>query len=130
MFLQSVNNIAMESALNAIWKRSQLIAGNIANEDTPGYKAKRLGFESLLANELDQISRDRKIGRREAVNRLSDLEPVVYEQTNTIARADGNNVDVLAEQAEYSRVQLQFQALSQRVSSYYTTLQYAISGGR
>ena len=131
MFLQSVNTAAMEKALSALWERNQLIQTNIANEDTPGYKAKRLSFETALQTELEQLDRSkRRTTRREAVERIDGLRPVVYSQLDTITRADGNNVDILAEQIELSRLQFQYQALTQKVSGYYSTLRNAITGGR
>lgn len=130
MFLQSVSTAAMEKALSATWQKKQLIDTNLANEDTPGYKAKRLHFEALLQNEMDNMSRSRSLSRRDGVERIAGVTPRVYQQIGTMARADGNNVDKLAEQTELARVQLQYQALAQKVSGYYSTLKYAISGGR
>lgn len=131
MFLQSVSDAAMEKSLSALWQRAQLITHNIANEDTPGYKAKRLSFEQTLSAEIRAVRNARGTqGREQAIQRLNNVAPRVYEDTGTIGRADGNNVDVTAEQIEMARVQLQYQALSQKLSGRYSTLKYAISGGR
>lgn len=131
LFGQSISNAALQKALSATWERAQLIGTNIANEDTPGYKAKRLRFEAALNNELNNV-RNAKSGaeRQRGVRQIENVRPEIFEDSSTIGRADGNNVDIVNEQIEFSRVMLQYQVLSQKVSSYYTNLKYAISGGR
>lgn len=130
MFLKSAASTAMEKALSGTWQRAQIINHNIANEDTPGYKAKRVAFENVLQNEIQSQRNMRNLSKRDAVSRLEKLTPTVYADESTIGRADGNNVDINAEQIELARVQMQYQALTQRVMGYYSTLKYAISGGR
>lgn len=135
MFLRSLNTAAMEKALDATWQRMQTVNTNIANEDTPGYKTKRLAFEDILDNELKSVERMRSsrlngggLSRREAVGRIDNVRPVEYQQLDTVTRADENNVDILAEQAELTRLQYQYQALTQKVSGYYANLKFAITG--
>lgn len=130
MFMQSLTNAALEEAMSGVWQRRNVIAHNISNEDTPGYKAKRLEFESLLENEIRNVRSNRSLTRAEGIEQLRAVQPYLYEDRSTIGRADENNVDILAEQTELARTELQFEALTQRVSGYYSLLQYAISGGR
>lgn len=130
MFLQSSSSAALEKALDATWQRMNVISHNISNEDTPGYKAKRLNFESQLAAEIRKLQNTNNGNRQSTLDRLNHLQPQVYEDRSTIGRADGNNVDILAEQTELGRTVLYYQALSQRVSGHYSLLKYAISGGR
>lgn len=130
MFLQSLSIAAMEKALSATWQRQQLINQNVANEDTPGYRAKRLDFETELNRQINLLRNSRNGSRKAGLEQIGRVEPQVYEDTSTIGRADGNNVDITAEQVEMTKVIYQFQALSQKVSGYYSTLKYAISGGR
>ncbi len=124
----------MERALTATWQRAQLITHNIANEDTPGYKAKRLEFERLLEQELrhsrNNLRMSAMMDKETRVGRIKSVRSVVYDDDSTLGRIDGNNVDKDAEQIELARVQLQYQALRDKVSGHYTTLKYAISGGR
>ena len=44
---------ALATALNFRQMRQEIIASNIANSETPGYKAKRIDFEEALARALD-----------------------------------------------------------------------------
>jgi flagellar basal-body rod protein FlgB len=129
MLLGSVTNAAMEKTLSALWQRQQTISHNIANEDTPGYKAKRLDFESLLAEELSALQRD-KASTRESISRIGSLRAREYELEGLTGRADENNVDLDSEYIEMARNQIHYEAVQQKVTGYYTNLQYVISGGR
>ena len=42
----------LEKAADASWTRYNVIANNIANKDTPGYKRKDVNFEDYLLEEL------------------------------------------------------------------------------
>ena len=137
MVLFNKQSAAMESALSAQWKRLGVIAHNIANEDTPGYQAKRVAFEETLAREIALVESGRShtagasgLSRAEAVRRLSGVSAQEYELGGLEGRADGNNVDILNEQTELARVQYQYQALRQRLSGYYSNMQNIIRGGR
>jgi len=124
----SVSTAMMEKALDANWQRMQLIAHNVANEDTPGYKAKRLEFESMLKKEINARTNVTAMGRIDTAARLSGVQPIVYADNTTSGRADGNNVDIDAENMELARTQIQWDMLVQKVSGHYSTLRYVITG--
>jgi flagellar basal-body rod protein FlgB len=135
MFTQSVNSAAMEKTMSVLWQRQQTILHNIANEDTPGYIANRLSFEEILAAEMNPIRKTRAESRipgskEERIERINNLQPVEYKTDATVMRADGNNVDILAEQNALTKVQYQYQALAQKVTGYYQNLKYVITGSR
>lgn len=131
MFTDSVSSAALEKAISATWQRAQLITHNLANEDTPGYKAKKLEFETLLNRELGRSNmRVSTIGKSAQINRIQSVRSLVYDDDSTTGRIDGNNVDKDAEQIELARVQIQYQALRDKINGHYSTLKYAISGGR
>jgi len=131
----STTSAALEASLAGLWKRVGTISHNIANEDTPGYQAKRIAFEDSLAQAIAGIESERRsklstISRDDAYDRLAAVRPQEYELEGLATRADGNNVDLINEQAELARVQMQYQAVRQRISGYYSNLQYVINGGR
>ena len=130
MFQTSVSAAMMEKSLSGLWQRQQLIAHNIANEDTPGFKAKRLAFEDALRREINSASRVTAISRQKMIERVEGVSPKVYEDKATATRTDGNNVDKLNEQIEQARVQIQYNALQRKINAHYSTLKYAINGGR
>ena len=67
----------LDKAADASWKRNEVIANNIANVDTVGYKRQDIDFQSVLSNELGNCkhkSLDSKIGALD----VNELNPQVY----------------------------------------------------
>ncbi len=106
-----------------------MTAENIANVETAGYKAKRLKFEELLANEGPSIEGYRTdpahlaIGRRDA----SDVAP---EQVDRRTDYDNgvNDVDIDQEMAELATNDLSYRLATRLLSMRYGMLQSAITG--
>lgn len=67
--------------LSSTQERARVVAGNIANQNTPGYKRREHRFEELLANEMDKSHPNLTGIHAETV--VDELSP---------ARGDGNNV--------------------------------------
>lgn len=113
----------LEKAADASWTRENLIANNIANSDTPGYKRQDLDFESALKNEMSRFKYtglDKKIDN---VN-LNHLTPSVYTDYSGYSyRLDGNNVDPDTEQVELASEQIKYQALTTSITSEFQRLQ-------
>ena len=116
----------LDKAADASWVRESLIANNIANNDTPGYKRQDIDFQSVLKNELSNykyMNLDQKINN---VN-LSRLNPQVYtDHGNFSYRLDGNNVDIDTEQVELASEQIKYQALTTSINSEFQRLQTVI----
>jgi len=133
--------IALERALDGSATRAHLIANNIANADTPNYKALRLRFEDVLA---------REIGRQDAIILEPDtIDPrhlpkhslhglkgmvtsygVIYTDDRTTYRLDGNNVDMDQETALEAKNAILYSTLTELVSRRFSALRTAISEGR
>ena len=79
MMVGDVTTLAIQSALHGLETRRAAHEANIANIETPGYKARVVEFE-------DALKRAMETGR-------SDFVPSVT-SSNAVARANGNNVDV------------------------------------
>ncbi|MBQ8625755.1 MAG: flagellar basal body rod protein FlgB [Agathobacter sp.] len=113
----------LDKAADASWTRESLIANNIANADTPGYKRQDIDFQTALKNELGRYkytSLDRKIQDVD----LTQLNPEVYtDSANYSYRLDGNNVDIDTEQVELASEQIKYQALTTSISSEFQRLQ-------
>lgn len=130
MVFESARSAAAERALSALWQRTQMISTNLANMDTPNYKSKKLAFEGMLQSELKLAQNATTMTRAEKVARVRAVETQIYNDPTLSVRADGNNVNADNEQIELARTQLQYQALRDKVNGHYTSLKYAISGGR
>jgi len=130
MFMDSTASVMMERAISATWQRAQLINHNIANQDTPNFKARRLEFESHLRAAMERNERSITMNRQERFDRIRSAPSRVLADERTEIRADGNNVDVHSEQIELARVQLHHQALRDNLNNHFNRMRTAISGGR
>ena len=113
----------LDKAADASWTREGLIANNIANADTPGYKRQDIDFQTALQNELGRYkytSLDTKIKNAD----LTELNPSVYTDHGGYSyRLDDNNVDPDTEQVELASEQIKYQALTTSITSEFQRLQ-------
>ncbi|MEK6623653.1 MAG: flagellar basal body rod protein FlgB [Bdellovibrionota bacterium] len=90
---------ALGTSLNFRQMRQDLLSANVANAETPGYKAKRLEFEAALSRALD-VDGERSMTTQDdrhydvGGGGFANLEPEVYEDPNGIVTENGNNVNV------------------------------------
>jgi len=118
-------------------QRMKLIASNLANADTPGYKAQDLDFNTAL----DAAARARTgaaPGRPGALaatreGHLTDaiatgLAPFQYTRQSAQPSLDGNTVDADLERAAYGRAALEYRASLSFVESKVRNLLTAITG--
>ena len=124
--LNSTSMSLLEKGLDAVWLRQQVIANNIANAATPGYKSQRLEFESLLEEKITQAGSD-DAARRDAI---SETQPQIVRNENTITQEDGNNVDLDYENIEMARAQMQYAYMTSSINSQINRLKYVITEGR
>ncbi len=122
----------LEKGLDAVWKRQEAISGNISNIDTPGYKAKRVEFESMFKNAIQSMENGGGAGP-DGQNRLidvSELNPTVYEDNSTSMRMDGNNVNIDQEMASMAKNMIQYQALTFATSRELNQMKMIITEGK
>jgi flagellar basal-body rod protein FlgB len=100
----------LASALDGLATRQGVIADNIANVDTPGFRATSVDFESSLADAL-----------RRGELPADGVDPVVR-PTNAPVGADGNNVDLRKESLAAVQSQFQYQMMSRAVSDRFAVL--------
>lgn len=106
-------------ALDAMWMRANAISNNIANNDTPGYKAKKVDFENQLTSALS----DNTITETE----LSGVTPTQSEVSGSYGE-EGNGVDIEQQMIELTRNQLQYNYLERAVSDNLGLLMTAAGG--
>ncbi|MDA1267178.1 MAG: flagellar basal body rod protein FlgB [Planctomycetota bacterium] len=88
MDISSANKDLLLHLMTASTMRAKVLAGNVANQNTPGYKRREVAFEDQLAQEIK---------RGASVQDLVKLDPVVSIDENAEAREDGNTVDMESE---------------------------------
>jgi len=125
----------LEKALDLRSMRHHLIVSNIANKDTPNYKAFDLMVEEEMARSTNtgddatqlkrtddaHLSKRRSSGMSGAMGRATGQEFPL--------RGDGNSVDIDREMANLSENNLLYDALAQVISRKFSGLEDAIKGG-
>jgi len=103
--------------------REKLVASNIANASTPGYRTKDIDFHTEFMKSLDGVS----IGAGKGHERLA---PNVVEAEGLATGNDGNNVSLDREARLLSETALRFNAASQLWKSGMRQIKMAIESGR
>ncbi|WP_026651294.1 flagellar basal body rod protein FlgB [Butyrivibrio proteoclasticus] len=113
----------LDKAADASWIRNEVIANNIANVDTPGYKRQDVNFEDELERALGNSrykSMDAKVGSLKYKN----LKPrVINDYSNFSYRTDKNNVDIDTENVTLAANQLKYQGLMASMRTEFSNLQ-------
>lgn len=132
MIGDSVTSAMLQKALDGVWQRQRAIANNIANHETPGYKAIKVDFEASLEQEIRKLENSipAKEKMAETMEALKKSDINVYSDYSTSNRADGNNVDTDLENIEMARNQIQYQYLTRSMTDMFARLRYAISEGK
>ncbi len=114
----------LQAAMSGLAARQRAIANNIANADTPNFKASEVRFEDALKtaisrgqgnSTIDQSSLNRSVSRSSLLDATS-------------SRADGNNVDIDREMEMLGEANLNYSALTQVMTSRIATLRNVING--
>ncbi|MCE0556195.1 MULTISPECIES: flagellar basal body rod protein FlgB [unclassified Motilimonas] len=110
-------------------KRSEMLASNIANADTPNYKARDISFSDALAaaKSGSQFSLEKTNTRHFTMQ--SDLQPgIKFRQPNQPDTGDGNTVDVQVERNQFMQNSMEYQASLSFLNSKIASLRKAIKG--
>lgn len=123
----------LSKAIGAASLRTEVIANNIANADTPGFKASTVKFEEFLSASMDADTfraRRTRAGHTEFWDENASLTPTVVQNKDTVMRLDGNNVDPEAEMVAQARNNIYYSFLIQKLNKEIGRIKYAISEGR
>lgn len=126
---------ALAATMNFRQMRQELIASNIANAETPGYKAKRLDFEEALARAID-IDEQQKLNTKDdrhfnvGGGGFNNLEPEIYEDPNGIVSDDGNNVNREEEMVKMAENKILYDAAVQLMNKKLGLMKYTITSER
>ena len=117
----------LDKAADASWKRETVLANNIANVNTPGYKRKDLDFEGILKQELGRCKHTSLDTKIENLH-MDHLNPSVYtDLSNYSYRLDGNNVDIDNEEVEYASEQLRYEGITAGINNEFNRMKSVIS---
>ena len=114
----------LDKAADASWTRNDVLANNIANEDTPGYKRKDVQFETYLS---DAVAGTDSLDATVAEIDLNQLNATTYtEHAGLSYRMDGNNGDITTENVELAKNQLKYYTLMNSINQEFTRLKSAL----
>ena len=123
-FLDSVFSRAVKSSLNAAALNQRLISDNIANAETPGYKAWRLNFNHYF------YTAKRALDIEKTDWMPPDPRSFIFRDSSTSMRLDGNNVDVEREMVELARNALTYSTMIELLQRRGKLIMMAVREGR
>ncbi|WP_166364020.1 flagellar basal body rod protein FlgB [Pseudomonas akapageensis] len=122
-----------EQALGFRAQRAEVLANNIANADTPNYKARDLDFASVLAAQNDKskngtFSLEKTNSRHIDAQGLNMADASLQYRTPMQPSIDQNTVDAQLEQSNYAENAVGFQASFTLLNSKFKGLVSALRG--
>jgi flagellar basal-body rod protein FlgB len=105
---------AVYQAMQGLWAQEQAVANNVANVNTPDFKATDVNFESSLANAIA----------------AGDPSQMQVSTTVSTAPSDqmGNNVNLAGEMVDEQKAGMQFQTMVDAMNAKFQLLSTAING--
>ncbi len=130
--IRDVTMDAMENYLTRLSKRQQVVASNIANIDTPGYRTKDISFYATLEELISDPASNLRNSRPEHMQTwsLAHTEPQVFEVPGLPMRPDQNNVDIDREMLKLGETSFGFSMIAELLRSKFHTIISSINEGR
>lgn len=119
----------LEKSLDYSSTKQKVISQNIANVDTPNYKAKDVvknSFQDTLQASIDAYRTD----PRHIDFSTDNSESTIVTEQNGTYNNNGNSVDVDKEMTDLATNQIYYNALADRLSGKFNSLQNVIRGGK
>ncbi len=122
---------AMGNYMTRLSRRQQIVASNLANIDTPGFRVQDVSFHATMQELLQPNALPLRVTRieHEAVNNMV-FEPDAFEVAGQPVRADRNNVDLDRELLKLSETSFGYSVIAQLLRGKFRTLASAINEGR
>ncbi|HPM77071.1 MAG TPA: flagellar basal body rod protein FlgB [bacterium] len=125
---------SLQRSLDVQALRSELVAANLANVDTPGYKARDVDFTKVLATEEKRLDGSLSLETSDA-RHLSGSDggsiPIeVQEDDKSNMRVDGNTVNQDKELQKLAEIQLLYEASITAITRKFTKLADVINNAK
>lgn len=126
-------------SLNVLSDRQNIIASNIANANTPGYRAKTLNFEDVMRSLVPSESllpmktnSAKDLSNGDIYDVMSNgsgfIKSFVHNQTDeSIPPLDGNTVILSKEMSDMASNAIRFQAVANLITKKFNILNYTIT---
>lgn len=116
-----------ESALKLRERRLNVIAENIANTDTPSYKARDVDFKSVMRSTQAGIKEMATTHRSHINASMSGKDGLVYRNPINPS-ADGNTVELSVQQSEFGKESARYTATMQFIENRIGGVRRALRG--
>ena len=122
--------LIMQRALDGAWRRHEVLANNVANAETPGYKRLDLDFRSALAEATASTRPTLVATSSRHIVPSNTVQPGRLAQDLSAITPDGNSVDMDREMGEVAANALYYSAVSGQLRAHLLLLRKAITEGR
>ncbi|GAB6180184.1 flagellar basal body rod protein FlgB [Desulfotomaculum defluvii] len=130
MFDTPIFNL-LQTGLDATALRQRVIANNVANINTPGFKKSYVSFEDQLKIAMGKSSDSLKGTHPWHIGVTGpEIKPEVKQVSETTMRFDGNNVDIDEEMVNLAATTIQYDVISQGIIDHFNILGNVIGGRR
>jgi len=126
----------LQRGLSASWTRNAVIRNNIANVETPRFKASYVDFESHFRRAMDDSgfravrTNEKHFEFSTAAENIMDIHPTIRQSRALSMRKDGNNVDIESENVKLAQNSIFYNTIIEKMNSEIRRLRMAISEGR
>ncbi|MCB0365215.1 MAG: flagellar basal body rod protein FlgB [Bdellovibrionaceae bacterium] len=125
---------ALGASINLRLLRQSITSSNIANAETPGYKAKKVDFEEALSRAIDveglrQMNSSSGEHFATGPGSISRVRADVYDNPDINVTNDGNTVDMEKEMATLAENSILYKAALQLINKKMAALKYAATEG-
>ena len=125
--LTSNSALLLEKSVGFLWTKQAAILDNIANAETPNYKAKVVTFEESIRSRLERAAASPGEAEESVRDILEDPEVTVFEAQEQ-TRMDDNGVNTTDQMVELIRNAYQQQYVYQAINKHYSILRMAVRG--
>lgn len=120
----------LEHALNYSSMKQKVVSQNIANVDTPNYKAKDVSFKAAFEQAMGKTIEAYRSDSRHFEFAGKNAQQGITVKNSLNYNENGNSVDLDKEMAELATNQIYYNALTERINGKFNSLQSVIRGGK
>jgi len=130
-FFQNQTIDAMEAYMTRLSQRQQIVASNLANIDTPGFKTKDVSFYATMQELLSENSISLRTELPEHNRGMIQAYPQVqaFEVQGLPSRVDNNNVDLDREMLKLSQTSFSYSLITELLRAKFRTIASSIKEG-
>ena len=126
---------ALDDSLLLRSKRSEILASNLANADTPGYKARDFDFKAAISDAMGTASEFKKDSLKMAATNAGHIQtsgkgfsPEILYRNPYQPSLDDNTVETGVEKTEFSKNSIYYEANLRFLTGKFQALSKAIKG--